>query len=129
MNSNLLNLALEKARAYLGNHPEFYNYIHFTYVIQYRQILEWGVNKPGTPPTYFGYKSSAKIHSELAAFRKARGILSANKSFQIINVRLSRSGDTKLSRPCEICANWLQAVGCNQMWYSLPGDRFRQWPG
>lgn len=117
MTSKLLNQALQIAQRHYSKHPEFKYYLHYTFVIEDNQLVEWSTNKTGPPDIHFGYHRRAKLHSELRAYKKARGLLSGR--FEIINLRLNRQGQIRLSAPCVVCREWLTAVGCESMWFSL----------
>jgi len=91
---------------------------HFTFVVQDSKIVEMGKNKIGTPLVHRGYMSYQYLHSETIAFFKARGILDKQKPFQAVNIRLNKSGEIKLSKPCACCYNFLQGAGCNKIWFS-----------
>ena len=104
-------------------HAQFDCYKHHTFVIQGNQIIEWGQNKSGPPPTF--YKSHQKIHSEYIAYKKARGILNKLKPFDIVNVRMNKQGNLRLSRPCLCCCNFLKTMGCKRVYFSSGiGDGF-----
>lgn len=111
-----LRIAQEKNTP--DSHPEWGNYHHFSFVIQNNKIIEYGFNRPGRPLDGFGYPESGKIHSENDAYRKARGILESQKPFDIINIRLSKSGDLRMSKPCSCCNSFLSVVGCRNVYFS-----------
>lgn len=98
-------------------HPEFYNYIHYTFIVQNGKILEWGTNRQGEP-FIKGYSHQSKIHSETDAFRKARGLLDLREEFDVINIRLSKSGELRISKPCPCCHNFLKVMGCKRAWFT-----------
>jgi hypothetical protein len=92
---------------------------HFSFVIQQNKILEWGINKSyGTPPPNVGYPENAGMHSENDVYRKAKGILDPKESFEVVNIRLNKSGDLRLSKPCPCCYNFLKNIGCTTVWFS-----------
>lgn len=97
-------------------HNQWDCYKHFSYVIQDNKIIEWGQNKAGPPP--IGYLNHQKIHSEYVAFKKARGLLNKQKYFDIINIRLNKKDDFRLSKPCSCCNNFLKTMGCRNVWFS-----------
>lgn len=128
MNKRLLVDALKIAYKHLPNHNQFNCYPHYSFVIQDNQLIEWGTNLTGDPPIYFGYnKKSAvpKLHSELVAYRKARGLL-LSSPFQLINIRLNKKGEWKTSTPCFICQTWLASVGCTTVWSTLSSGQWEK---
>ncbi len=93
-------------------------YNHWTFVVQDNCLVEWGTNlMDGIPPKYFGYHSFSGLHSELVAYRRARGLLKT-KPYAIINIRLNHRGQMKMAQPCKVCWEWLKATGCNSCWYT-----------
>lgn len=100
-------------------HEEWENYIHFTFVVQRNKIVEWGTNRSGRASIMHGFDPVRhKIHSEIDAFGKARGLLNKNEPFEVINVRLNRSNDTRLSAPCKCCTAFLNSIGCRKTWFT-----------
>lgn len=78
-----------------------------------------GYNRKGPPIEGFGYsKSFGKIHSENDVYRKAKGLLDPQKPFDIVNIRLNKSGDSRISKPCPCCSAFLETVGCRNVYFS-----------
>lgn len=119
MTNRLLNESLRHAHTFLRKHPQYRHFLHTSYVVCGGQVVEWGYNRAGEPPVHFGYHGESKIHAELAAYRKGRGLI--NGTFSLINVRYNRSGMVKLAAPCQVCREWLAAVGCDTVWFTLDG--------
>jgi hypothetical protein len=74
------------------------------------------------PPIHMGYVqringAEPKLHSELVAYRRAKGIMTIH-DFHIINLRLNRQGKTRLSKPCVCCYEILKTAGCKSFFYS-----------
>jgi hypothetical protein len=111
-----LRIALSKNKS----HPEWGNYHHFSFIVQGGKILEVGFNRSGSAVEGFGYGSEypQKIHAENDVYRKARGILDFGKPFDVINIRLNKRGEVRISKPCECCLNFLSAVGCRNVYFS-----------
>lgn len=114
-----LKQALILAQSRFHQHPQFQHYLHWSFVVQGGKLIEWGTNREASPPKHFGYHHHSKIHSELDAYKKARGLLNPGP-FALINIRLSRRGELRMSAPCPTCAEWLRSVGCDQVWFSTP---------
>ena len=91
---------------------------HYSFIIQKNKVVEWGTNVSKVPPMIqFGYPKTAGWHSEANAYRKAKGILDSS-SFEVINIRLNRQGDLRLSKPCKCCHSFLTELGCSAVWFS-----------
>jgi len=125
MKKSLLALALKIAQEKLPLHPQLECYPHYTFLIQGNQLVEWATNTSQDPPVHYGYKRKCadpdyrpKVHSEIAAYRKAKGILKKNQGFEVINIRLNRSRQVRLSRPCVCCFEILKDLGCRRFYYS-----------
>jgi len=123
MKKTLLRDAARIAIGKLAKHPQFDYYPHFTFIVQNNKMVCWGTNNEGIPPIHLGYNErisfgKPKIHSEYNAYRKARGILQPNNSFEVINIRLNRNGEMRQSMPCSCCYNFLSAVGCSSCYFS-----------
>lgn len=100
-------------------HPEFGNYHHYSFIVQDNKILEMGMNRKGPPPAGFGYNQEfGKIHSETDAYKKAKGIIDPSKPFEIVNIRLNKKGNLRMSKPCRCCSSFLDAVGCRSVYFS-----------
>jgi len=101
------------------SHPDWGSYHHYSFIIQKNKIIEWGTNSGGGGLNHWGFKSNRhKIHSETRAFTRARGLLDKNKSFEVVNIRLNKLGDLRVSAPCKCCCRFLQAMDCSKIWFS-----------
>jgi len=122
MKNSIFEIALKLAKEKIETHPEYENYIHYSFIIQNNKILGYGMNMKGEPPIYFGYHKRLngglpKLHSEFVAYKKIKGLLN-NKSFEILNIRLTRRGVLKNSAPCYCCLNFLKLTKCTNIYYS-----------
>jgi hypothetical protein len=112
-------LHLARAKNNPESHPEYNNFHHFSFIVQNNKILEMGFNRKGPPLEGFGYsKEFGKIHSENDVYRKTKGIIDHSKPFDIVNIRLNKRGQLRLSKPCSCCANFLRVVGCRHVYFS-----------
>lgn len=125
MRKSLLDIALKIAIEKLPLHPQLDHYPHYTFIVQDNQIVEWSTNVSQDPPLHYGYKRPGsdpdyrpKIHSEISAFKKAKGILSKKQYFEVINIRLNKHKEVRLSKPCNCCYNILKEMGCKRFYYS-----------
>ena len=100
-------------------HPQWGFFHHFSFIIQNNKIVEYGFNRSGPPLDGFGYnKKFGKIHSENDAYRKAKGLLDPQRPFDIVNIRLNKQGEMRLSKPCNCCHNFLSVVNCHSVYFS-----------
>ena len=118
MKRSLLNECLRIAIRINPKHPEYNYYHHFSFVIQNNQIMEWGTNRGEGATPLIGYPEYSKLHSEARAYFKARGLLERGKNFEVINIRLNKRGDVRISRPCKCCSSFLKFLGCRTVWFT-----------
>lgn len=117
-------LKIAKERNTPTFHPEYGNFHHFSFIVQNNKIKGFATNTSGTVKYSGFYSRLSKSHSEANAYSKTVGILARNTSFEIINIRLNKSNQTKLSKPCPCCIYFLQSVGCSKVWFSCDNDLF-----
>src|SRR4051812_15473268 len=98
MRKSLVKAALRIAIRKLSGHPELANFLHYSFVVRDNQIVEWATNARQEPPRHYGYHRRCdasfrpKFHSEVRAYRRARGLIGTGADFEMINIRLTRSG-------------------------------------
>lgn len=98
------------------DHPDWGCYHHFSFIVQNDKILAWGPNMPGPArPSYSGIR---KIHSEAAAYQRGRGKLTRGKPWAIVNLRLSKDGQLRISKPCHCCQSFLRAAGVGKIYFT-----------
>jgi len=90
---------------------------HFTFVILDNKIIAVGLNRPDEPFIMHGYSIHSGRHSEVDAWKKAKGLL-LGAPFEIINLRVHKSGRIMNSKPCECCYRFLASMGCTAAWFS-----------
>ena len=118
MKRKLLSECLGIAIKNNHKHPEGDCYHHFSFVIQNNKIVEWGTNRRASAIKELGFKSYSKLHSEVDAFRKAKGIIEKNENFEVINIRLNKDNLIKGSKPCKCCYAFLKHLGCQRVWFT-----------
>lgn len=96
---------------------EWGNYHHFSFLIQDGKIIAWDTNKAATPPK--GYPKTAKIHSEAEAWQSGVALLNKQKPFQMVNIRLDKKNNLRLSKPCVCCSHFLKKLGCDRVYFSV----------
>lgn len=124
MKNGLIRESLRIAREKHKNHPQIHYWPHYSFIVQNNKLIEWAYNHTDTPPIHMGYHKRInwgvpKTHSELAAWRAAKGLLNQNKNFEIINIRLNRKGELRNSQPCVCCYDFLKSMGCNNCIFSI----------
>lgn len=131
MKKSLITEAVAISRSKNDLHPEYGRFCHFSFVIQNNKIIEYGGNHSGQPRIHYGYNKKVrskswrpKTHAEASAYFKARGLLEKNKFFEIINIRLSKQGELRNSKPCDCCAEFLTALGCRCFYFSSSNNSF-----
>lgn len=123
MKRSLLTQALRISVDKLDRHPELQNFAHYSFIVQSGRILEWATNSRREPPRHYGYHHNRettfrpKFHAEVFAYKRARGLL-VGDAFEIINIRLTRAGVVRLSKPCRPCYELMTALGCRAFYYS-----------
>lgn len=125
MKRSILNHAIRCSLDNLKKHPMYQarRWLHYSFIVQSNKIIEWGMNRAGEPPVHFGYHAriednEPKIHAELDAWRKAKLLLKHGESFDILNIRLNRLGQFRLSKPCVCCFTVMRELGCKTFYYS-----------
>lgn len=128
MKSNLLREAIRVAKEKHVWHPMIGRGFNlFSFVVEHNKLLGMGMNnRDAIVPQHYGYDRRARgwgnvgfvtcEHSELAAYRKCRGLINGN--FELINVRLTVADNLALSAPCSCCCDWLRANGCKTVHFT-----------
>jgi hypothetical protein len=93
---------------------------HFSFIIQDNKIIEIGFNKNQKPLP--GYPEYSKIHSENDAFRKAKGLINFSKRWDVINIKITKRGLLRLSKPCKCCFRFLSNLGCHSVVFTTGLD-------
>jgi cytidine deaminase len=57
------------------------------------------------------------LHAEYVAFRRAFKRL--HREWSMVNIRIGKDMSVRLSKPCEKCQNFLRAVGCSKVLYTI----------
>lgn len=125
MKAKLFNRCLRKAyELNTPKHPEYENYIHFSFLIRNNEIVNYGMNKKAEPFTYLGYPSYSKMHSEVDVYFRSRPRLRKDDEFEIVNIRLSRDGRIRNSTPCNCCSEFLKKLGCKTIYFTVDSGEF-----
>jgi len=124
MKKRILDDCLRLAKILVHKHTEHFR--HYSFIIQKNQIIKFGINKSIIPPVYFGFKEYSKLHSEFMAYKAAKGLLDKSKPFEVVNIRLSKKNETKISKPCPTCQAWLKQLNCSHIWYTTSEETFEK---
>ncbi len=132
MNKQILERCTEIARS-LYVEPDLRSF-HCTFLVHRRRIIAIGVNERKTHPVnlehpyiareypYANISETVGTHSELKAIRKWRywyPTISPDR-LQVINIRLNRQLELRMSKPCQGCRSLLHQHGFHDIWYSTP---------
>jgi len=123
MTKRLLDDCVRLAKILVHKHTQHFQ--HYTFVVRDNKIIEWGTNKSAEPLIFLGYSPHQKIHSEFMAWRAAKGLLHG-KEFEMVNVRLGKKSEIKISKPCEVCYAWLLTLNCSHIWYTTSSGIFEK---
>lgn len=111
-------------------------FTHWSFIVQRNKLLDGSPMKLTEPPVHFGYRDIMRrkepdrphpwVHSELAAYKKAIGIMDRDKPFECINVAFTERGIVRMSCPCGACQSFLKAVGCSKVYFTTAGGVFAE---
>lgn len=127
MNKRLLNDMMRIAVDYLPRHPQFKYYPVYSFIVQNNAIIEWSTNAAGDPsgPLRAMYEARVahldgrpKIHAEVRAYNKAKGLLRRDVAFEVANIRLNRTGHMRMAAPCNCCSCFLKSLGGNKVYFT-----------
>lgn len=124
MKKSIFNAALQIAKSKLHKHPQVDCYPHYCFIVQDNRIIEWATNSSHIPPKHYGYHRTddptfvPKLHAEVFAYKRAKGLLNHDDPFEIINMRFTKNGLMRLSKPCKSCFHLMKVFGCKKFYYS-----------
>jgi hypothetical protein len=95
------------------------NFHHFSFLIQGGKILSMGRNLHIKHASIY---PRGTYHSEYVAYKRGKGLLDRRKRWHIINIRLTLGHKVAISKPCSICQDYLRAMGCDRVIYTIEGD-------
>lgn len=125
MNLRTFNTAVKLSRAMMSLTP--HNFKHFSFLFRRNNLAAIGFNKPNkTHPlsNKFGYRFNC-IHSELDVLLNFEKPLKELKNYELLNIRLDRNGDVKLSKPCKFCQQLLKYYKTRRVLYSISNAEFQ----
>lgn len=119
--SRTLSACVERAADVIsrGAHPrQSKGYLHFTFLVWDGEIQKIGMNS-NAQSLAVDIKDYQGLHSEIAATRNLRGVLSELRTgFDAVNIRMNRRCQLRMSKPCACCHKWLKSLGCRYVAYS-----------
>lgn len=126
MKKSLLDAALILAQESLPRHSNYHTgtFLHWAFIIQDNKIIGWSTNDFGEPPKGLGYKCKRDTHlfstrhAEYKALMKCKGIMNFQKNWEIINIRLNKQGDMRISKPCNRCYSLTKDWGCVKYYFT-----------
>lgn len=93
---------------------------HFSFIVLRNTIVAIGTNSytkthPVALNAYFIYGG---IHSEVDAYLKIRWQDINLAKCDLINIRVNRFGEIRMSKPCSKCLDFVRKIGFHRVWYS-----------
>jgi len=122
MKRKILESCLNLAHSELHKHSE--PYCHYSFIIQRNRILGYGTNKTADAYSKTRYPSYSKIHSEPDAYFNLKILIDPKFTFDVVNIRLTKTGVIRNSKPCKCCNAFLRVLNCNCVWYSTDDANF-----
>jgi len=93
---------------------------HFTFIVTGQKVICMGYNnswKTSPLAKRFGHRFHT-IHSELSAIKKFPYPIEQLHKYDVVNVRLTKTGMLALSKPCIFCCDMLDFFNVKNIWYS-----------
>ena len=101
---------------------------HFSFICKRNRIISMGMNSQKTTHTLlkrYNYYMEG-IHSELDCYIKIRWMDINYSKCVLINVRINRFGQIKMSKPCSCCLSLIKEIGINTVYYTTnEGDFYK----
>jgi deoxycytidylate deaminase len=102
--------------------------IHFSFLMMKNRIISVGWNeyhKTHPQAKRNGYRFDS-IHSELSAIYRCKDRNISFKDCFLVNVRLNRFGEIRISMPCILCQKWLRSIGIREVWFTNTVSCFQE---
>jgi hypothetical protein len=99
---------------------------HFSFIVKRNKILSFGVNKgfKTTPlAVRFGWRFDS-IHSEVDAVKRFPYAPAELSGCKLYNLRINRSNELALARPCSGCLHFLSGFAWDKIMYSNSQGEF-----
>lgn len=107
---------------------------HFSFLFERNKIVSVGQNQYdlSAKALYFANrynipqkKSFPYLHSEISAISRLWGKIRVDGRLKLVNVRFLKSGEMGISKPCPDCMEVLNALGIDQIYWSIEDGSFR----
>jgi tRNA(Arg) A34 adenosine deaminase TadA len=121
MTKSMLDLCI---RHVLRKETRAQQWMHWAFVVQRNQIVEWATNRDGASWTARGYSSWQARHAETEAWRRAKGVLDRMTPWEVVSIRINKQRQLRQSQPCPVCARFLTSEGCKRVWFSNSHGEF-----
>jgi deoxycytidylate deaminase len=125
MNNKILKRLIERTYANIDeiNGTTNGKYRHVSYLILKNKIISFGYNSQTTHPIALQYGlQHAHIHSEMNTISKLPYYSMQYKKLiqkcDMVNIRLSISGNIHMSKPCDACQKVISAFGIKNVYYT-----------
>jgi hypothetical protein len=123
MKQRIVQECITDAVSFLSKHSQYTirgSFIHYTFVSIDGEVVGFGTNRspPNNFPKLSSYPYGSMIHSEVDAYFKFAFEIRKSNRFEVLNLRLSRDGQLRNSKPCKCCNHFLKAVGATDVYYS-----------
>ena len=99
---------------------------HFTYILERNKIISFGWNqafKTHPMAKKYGMRFLC-IHSELHAITNFPYRINTIGNYDLVNVRIRKTGEVCISKPCIFCQKLISDLGITTIFYSTNEGQF-----
>ena len=106
---------------------------HFSFLFDKNKLISVGFNDYNLSAKALKFaelfnveqkKNYPYLHSEIHSISRVWGKVYIDKRIRLVNVRIIRSGQIGLAKPCPDCAQVLNALGLTKIWWTKFGGDF-----
>lgn len=103
---------------------------HFSFIFKRNKLISIGQNKIEESPKVVQFarrhnieqmKKWPYLHSEIDAISKVWGRIYLDSTYTIVNVRLSKKGELRMSKPCASCHEVISCLGIKVVYSTEDG--------
>lgn len=101
---------------------------HFSFIVRKNRVVSVGWNSfDNTHPIAVrcNYRYG-DVHSELSAVLRYRDGIDSLRRCILVNTRINRFGDFRISKPCDKCMLWIPLIGFREIWYTNYHGKFQK---
>ena len=124
MNNDLIHSIINLS--YSISHEMKHSWKHCSFICRRNSIISIGRNIPFKShpiAKQFSYRYNS-IHSELNAILNFNYPIRDLYKYYIVNTRIGRNNEIKLSKPCTNCQKLLYAFHIKEIWYTTTTGQF-----